>query len=160
MTAQYTYWISTALLSLLYLTSATLYVAKTAWVRQQLAELGYPGYLVPPLVVVKVLAVAAVLWRVSVPLSDLAYAGMFFHLLLASLAHVGARKAREAMPAAVGLVLLAASWTTQNAAREIPSPYGVVAAANVPAFLASKDAQFVTGYSLAPDGGFIIDSAR
>jgi NAD(P)-dependent dehydrogenase (short-subunit alcohol dehydrogenase family) len=27
-------------------------------------------------------------------------------------------------------------------------------------FLASKDAQFLTGYSLAPDGGMIIDSAR
>jgi 3-oxoacyl-[acyl-carrier protein] reductase len=27
-------------------------------------------------------------------------------------------------------------------------------------FLASKDAQFLTGYSLTPDGGTIIDSAR
>jgi 3-oxoacyl-[acyl-carrier protein] reductase len=27
-------------------------------------------------------------------------------------------------------------------------------------FLASKDAQFLTGYSLTPDGGMIIDSAR
>ena len=27
-------------------------------------------------------------------------------------------------------------------------------------FLASKDSQFITGSSLTPDGGFIIDSAR
>ncbi|UVM52822.1 short-chain dehydrogenase/reductase [Pseudomonas sp. B21-015] len=27
-------------------------------------------------------------------------------------------------------------------------------------FLASKDGQFLTGYSLTPDGGQIIDSAR
>jgi NAD(P)-dependent dehydrogenase (short-subunit alcohol dehydrogenase family) len=27
-------------------------------------------------------------------------------------------------------------------------------------FLASKDAQFITGYSLTPDGGMIIDAAR
>ncbi|MNE75347.1 3-ketoacyl-(acyl-carrier-protein) reductase [compost metagenome] len=27
-------------------------------------------------------------------------------------------------------------------------------------FLASRDAQFLTGYSLTPDGGQIIDSAR
>lgn len=27
-------------------------------------------------------------------------------------------------------------------------------------FLASKDAQFLTGYTLTPDGGFVIDSAR
>lgn len=32
--------------------------------------------------------------------------------------------------------------------------------APVAVFLASKDAQFLTGYSLAPDGGMIIDSAR
>ncbi|WP_411431273.1 hypothetical protein [Sinorhizobium meliloti] len=27
-------------------------------------------------------------------------------------------------------------------------------------FLASKDSRFITGYSLTPDGGAIIDSAR
>jgi 3-oxoacyl-[acyl-carrier protein] reductase len=32
--------------------------------------------------------------------------------------------------------------------------------APVALFLASKDAQFITGYSLTPDGGMIIDSAR
>lgn len=32
--------------------------------------------------------------------------------------------------------------------------------ASVVLFLASKDAQFLTGYSLTPDGGTIIDSAR
>jgi len=122
------YWISTALLSLLYLTSATLYLLRTDWVRQQLAGLGYPGYLVPLLIAVKLLSVTAVLWRVSVPLSDLAYAGMLFHLLLAGLAHTGVRKPKEALPAVIGLVLLIASFTTQNVARSVPSPYGVIAA--------------------------------
>jgi len=124
------YWISTALLSLLYLTSATLYLAKTDWVRQQLTGLGYPGYLVPLLIGVKVLAVIAVLARISIPLSDLAYAGMFFHLMLAGLAHAGVRKSREALPAVIGLALLAISFITQNAARGIPSPYGLLAAGN------------------------------
>ena len=95
----------------------------------QLVQLGYPGYLVPLLIAAKVLAVAAVLWRVSIPLSDLAYAGMFFHLLLAGLAHLGVRKSKDALPAAIGLVLLIVSFTTQNAGREVPSPYGLVAAA-------------------------------
>lgn len=27
-------------------------------------------------------------------------------------------------------------------------------------FLATRDAQFITGYSLTPDGGMIIDTAR
>lgn len=129
MTANFTYWISSALLLLLYLTSATLYLVKTDWVRKQLAELGYPGYLVPLLIAVKILAVIAVLWRVSVPLSDLAYAGMFFHLLLAGLAHIGVHKPKEALPAVIGLVLLVISFATQNSTRDIPSPYGLIAMA-------------------------------
>ena len=124
MPASYIYWISTALLSLLYLTSATLYMAKTNWARQAVVDLRYPGYLVPILAAVKILAVVAIVSRISVPLSDLAYAGVFYHLLLSAIAHIGVRKLKDAVPAAVGLVLLVASFTTQNAAREIPSSYG------------------------------------
>ncbi|WP_175774922.1 DoxX family protein [Burkholderia anthina] len=122
----YAYWSSTALLSLLYLASATLYVVKRSRVRDTLAGFGYPAYLVPLLSVAKILAVAAILTRVGVPLSDLAYAGIFYHLLLSALAHVGVRKPRGALPAAIGLACLVVSFTTQNAAREIPSPYDVV----------------------------------
>lgn len=128
MTANYIYWISTVLLSLLYLASAMTYVAKGDWVRRILAELGYPAYLVPVMVAAKVLGVAAILSRVSVALSDLAYAGMFYHLLLSALAHLGVRKPRGALPAAVGLALLAVSFVTQNVAREVPSPYAQAAA--------------------------------
>ncbi|KGB98477.1 DoxX family protein [Burkholderia cepacia] len=123
MTLSYVYWIGTALLCLLYLASATTYLAKRAWVLQALAELGYPSYLVPLLTAVKILAVAAILSRVSVPLSDLAYAGMFYHLMLSGLAHFGVRKPKGALPAIIGLVLLVASFATQNIARENPSPY-------------------------------------
>ncbi|WP_107316623.1 DoxX family protein [Achromobacter xylosoxidans] len=127
MAANYTYWISTTLLALLYLTSAALYIVKRDWVRQTLAELNYPApYLVPLMVVVKVLGPLAILSRVSVPLSDLAYAGIFFHLLLSGSAHLGVRKPKGALPAVIGLLLLVVSFTTQNAAREIPSPYGAV----------------------------------
>lgn len=119
----YVYWIGTTLLCLLYLTSALMYVTKGAWVRQTLAELGYPGYLVPFMTVVKVLAAVAILSRFSVALSDLAYAGVFFHLLLSGMAHLGVRKPKGTLPAAVGLALLAASFLTQNAARDVPSPY-------------------------------------
>ncbi|MDA9404675.1 DoxX family protein [Bradyrhizobium sp. CCBAU 45389] len=123
MAAIYTYWISTALLCLLYLTSAYMYLTRGDWVRQALAELGYPAYLVPGMIVVKVLGPAAILLRASVALSDLAYAGILFHLLLAGLAYLGVRRPGGAVPAIVGIVLLAASFVTQNAAREIPSPY-------------------------------------
>jgi hypothetical protein len=123
MAENYVYWISTALLCLLYLSSAVIYATRREWVRQALAGLGYPAYLVPIMVVVKILGAAAILSRVSVLLSDLAYAGMIYHLLLSGLAHLGVRKPGGALPAAVGLALLAASFVTQNAAREIPSPY-------------------------------------
>lgn len=129
MAAHYAYWISTALLALLYLSSATLYVVKKDWVQHTLAELNYSApYLVPLMVGVKVLGPLAILSRFSVPLSDLAYAGIFFHLLLSGSAHLGVRKPGGALPAVLGLMLLVVSFTTQNVARETASPYGVVVA--------------------------------
>ena len=57
---------------------------------------------------------------------------------------------------------------TWGAAADVPPPTNALARygspeediAPVVLFLASKDAQFLTGYSLTPDGGSIIDSAR
>lgn len=57
---------------------------------------------------------------------------------------------------------------TWGAAADVPPPANALARfgspeediAPVVLFLASKDAQFLTGYSLTPDGGAIIDSAR
>ena len=123
MADSYLYWMSTALLCLLYLSSAVMYATRREWVRQALAGLGYPAYLVPVMIAVKALGAAAILSRVSVPLSDLAYAGMFYHLLLSGLAHLGVRKPGGALPAVIGLALLTASFATQNAARETPSPH-------------------------------------
>lgn len=131
MAATYTYWISTALLALLYLSSAFIYATKKDWVRTVLAELNYPApYLLSFMIAVKILAPLAILWRFSIALSDLAYAGIFYHLLLSGMAHLGVRKPKGAVPAIVGLLLLAASFTTQNAAREIPSPYAPALAAH------------------------------
>jgi len=127
MIMNYAYWISTSLLSALYLASAITYVARTEWVRQALGELGYPGSLVPLLIAVKLLAVAAVVSRANVALSDLAYAGMFYHLLLSANAHISIRKPLSAAPAIIGLVLLATSFLTQNPARAISSPYAPAA---------------------------------
>lgn len=123
MSVQYIYWASTALLLLLYASSAFLYLAKGAWVREALAGLGYPAYLVQLMIVVKILGPIAILSRPDPLLSDLAYAGMLYHLLLSGLAHLCVRKPLAAAPALAGLILLAASFLTQNAAREIPSPY-------------------------------------
>jgi uncharacterized membrane protein YgdD (TMEM256/DUF423 family) len=130
MAVTYTYWISTALLSLLYLISAYTYATKKDWVRTVLIELNYPApYLLPFMIVMKILAAAAILSRVSVVLSDLAYAGIFYHLLLSGMAHLGVHKPKGAVPAVLGLALLVASFATQNTAREVPSPYAPASAA-------------------------------
>lgn len=124
MALSYFYWISTFLISLLYLSSAFLYVTKRTWVRQTLAELNYPApYLVPLMVVVKILGVAVIFLRPGPLLSDLAYAGIFYHLLLSGSAYLGVAKPKGAVPALIGIMLLAVSFTTQNSARAEQSPY-------------------------------------
>ena len=130
MAVAYIYWLSTVLLSLLYFASAFMYMAKGEFVRKAQAELGYSAsHLVPFMIVVKVLGPAAILWRFNVALSDLAYAGIFYHLILSGWAHLGVRNPKGAIPAAVGLILLAASFVTQNAVRQLPSPYPPAATA-------------------------------
>ena len=60
---------------------------------------------------------------------------------------------------------LAETWGPET---NVPPPTNALARFGTPEediapvvlFLASKDAQFLTGYSLTPDGGMIIDSAR
>jgi 3-oxoacyl-[acyl-carrier protein] reductase len=64
--------------------------------------------------------------------------------------------------------LLPVADTWGAAAANVPAPNSALARfgspeediAPVVLFLASRDAQFITGYSLTPDGGMIIDSAR
>ncbi|MCC8537043.1 DoxX family protein [Xanthomonas axonopodis pv. poinsettiicola] len=127
--AIYVYWISTALLCLLYLSSAALYLAKRDLVRKTLADLGYCSpLLLPFMIAIKLLGPLTILSRFHLLLSELAYAGMLYHLLLSGMAHLGVRKPKGAIPAALGLVLLVASFTTQNAARQPASPYDAIVA--------------------------------
>jgi len=124
MAAIYIYWISTALLSLLYFTSAIMYITKADFVRTAQAQLGYSAsHLVPFMIAIKLLAPVAIMWRFNVALSDLAYAGVLYHLILSGMAHLGVRKPQGAIPALIGLCLLAASFSTQNLARQLPSPH-------------------------------------
>ncbi len=124
------YWTATTLLCALYISSAVLYILKRDFVRQAQADLGYhAAHLVPFMIVVKLLGPLAILLRVSVALSDLAYAGILFHLILSGMAHLGVRKPKGAVPAAIGLFLLAASFLTQNDARTGISPYAPAPAA-------------------------------
>ena len=51
-----------------------------------------------------------------------------------------------------------ATWVPDSPIARMGSPADDIAP--VVLFLASKDAQFLTGYSMTPDGGYIIDTAR
>lgn len=126
------YWVSTGLLCLMYGMSAITYIMERTEVEQGFRQFGYSAYIVTVLIVLKIAAVLAVLSRVSVRLSDLAYAGMLFHLLLALSAHMSVSDGGFG-PAIAGLVLLATSFLTQNHARKVPS-------SNVPPVFAARQA--------------------
>lgn len=123
MNLKWIYWIFTGLLALIYLAGGAYYLSDIAGVQRIFLTLGYPPYIVPVLAVLKPLAAITILWRFSVVLSDLAYAGMFYHLLLAISAHLNVGDYGFG-PALVGLVALLVSFSTQNAARRRPSPHG------------------------------------
>lgn len=81
------YWIATVLICGIMLYSASMYFTKTEMVRGFYEYLGYPTYLVIPLATAKILGVIMIFWRKSKWLTEWAYAGFFFDLVLAFTAH-------------------------------------------------------------------------
>ncbi|WEJ59605.1 DoxX family protein [Devosia sp. FJ2-5-3] len=124
------YWISTVLLCMIYGSGAIMYILQRPLVEEGFGYFGYPAYLVSVLIVAKIAAPLTILTRFSVQLSDLAYAGMLFHLLLAISAHLSVVD-MGFVPALLALALLAVSFLTQNAGRKVASP-------NVPLFAFGK----------------------
>lgn len=84
------YWISTILVCLLFLYSAVMYFTETEMVKGLFESFDYPTYIVIPLAILKVLGVIIILWRKSSWLTEWAYAGFFFDLVLATTAHYNA----------------------------------------------------------------------
>ncbi len=103
------YWIVTALLCLMMLGSAGMYLVNHAEVIKIFEQLHYPSYIVYPLAIAKILGVIAILTRKSPTLTEWAYAGFFFDLLLAASAHYFANVPSPLL-ASIGLVLLLASY--------------------------------------------------
>ena len=81
------YWISTIALCGIMLFSAQMYVRNTEMVKGFFESFSYPTYLVIPLAIAKILGVAAILYNNIKWIKEWAYAGFFFDLVLASLAH-------------------------------------------------------------------------
>lgn len=84
---QIIYWFCTIALCLIFLYSAQLYLFNLEMMKGYFENLNYPSYIVLPLAIVKVLGVVMVLWRKNKWLTEWAYAGFFFDLVLAITAH-------------------------------------------------------------------------
>ena len=86
-TKQVLYWLSTAILCGIFLYSAWMYFTQTEMVKGFFKGFNYPEYIVIPLAILKIIGVAIVLWRSNQWLTEWAYAGFFFDLVLATAAH-------------------------------------------------------------------------
>ena len=82
------YWISTAIMCLIFLYSASMYLTKYEMVTGFFQALQFPTWLVYPLAITKILGVVAILTKQSKFLKELAYAGFFYDALLALTAHM------------------------------------------------------------------------
>lgn len=67
--------------------SANMYFSNLEMVKGYFEMLSYPTYIVIPLAILKILGVIMILWRKSKWLTEWAYAGMFFDVVLATAAH-------------------------------------------------------------------------
>lgn len=103
------YWVSTGLISALMLMSASMYLFNYEEVSIVFLSLGFPVFIIYPLAAAKLLGITAIITRKAKTLTEWAYAGFFFDLLLAFGAHWIAKDGGFA-PALVGLVLLLTSY--------------------------------------------------
>ncbi len=108
-TQKIVYWIATILLCLLMLYSAGMYLSNTEVMQSIYQQLGYPSYLVVPMAFAKLLAVLMILWRKSAWLTEWAYAGLFFDMVLAFFAHYMVEDAGTLYPL-LGLIFLLVSY--------------------------------------------------
>ena len=103
------YWITTGLLSALLIMSSGMYLFQNEMIQQAYQSLGYPSYLIYPLVVAKLSAVAVLLTQKKSLIKEWAYAGLFFEFILAFFAHVMVNDG-EHMGAVMAMLLLILSY--------------------------------------------------
>ena len=100
------YWLATGLLCLLMLFSASMYFMRYEMVAGFFEYLGYPTYIIYPLAVAKILGVIAILSDKNRTLTEWAYAGFFFDLVLATAAHIHAADGSYMSIAGLALLIL------------------------------------------------------
>ena len=86
-TAKIAYWIVTVIMCALFAFSASLYFRNTEGIQGYFVNHGYPAHIVIPLAIAKVLGIVAVISNRSKMLTEWAYAGFFFDVILATAAH-------------------------------------------------------------------------
>lgn len=104
-TNRYIYLGSTGLLTLLMTASAGMYFFKHDVAVAAFTALGYPTYLIYPLAIAKLLGLVAIWTKKSERLKEWAYAGFFFDMVLALVAHLQAGDG-EYGPTILGLGML------------------------------------------------------
>lgn len=100
------YWVCTIGLCGIMLYSAFMYFNDTDKVKGFFKFFQYPTYLVIPLAIAKILAVIAILWNGIDWIKEWAYAGIFFDLVLATLAHNAAGHSLGLSVIALGLLIV------------------------------------------------------
>ena len=103
------YWLCTAILCGMMLFSAQLYLLNTEMVIGFFEHFNYPTYIIIPLAILKILGVVMILWRANKWLTEWAYAGFFFDLVLATAAHTAAGDAWFGL-SFVGLLVIFPSY--------------------------------------------------
>jgi hypothetical protein len=107
-----THWVATALVCLLMAMSAGMYIFNHEEVRTTFdKELGFPTWLIYPMAVAKIAAVIMLLSKFNKALTEWAYAGLSFNILLAVGAHVSVGD-DQALPAIIAFFLILTSYFT------------------------------------------------
>ncbi len=107
------YWVTTGLMCALMLMSASMYFMNTEEIQKAFLGWGYPAYIVIPLAIAKILGIVAILTKKSTLLKEWAYAGFFFDMVLAAVAHLDAGDGQY-IGAIGGIVLLVVSRFYEN----------------------------------------------
>ena len=99
------YWIITGIMSAMLMSGAVAYFVVHDTVAEEFAALGYPEHLIYPLAIFKIAGIGVILSAKQFPLREWAYAGFFFNLCLAALAHINAQDGEFGAFVVMGLLL-------------------------------------------------------
>ena len=112
-TTKITYYISTALLTVIMLFSAGMYIFNHEVIAGFFTHLGYPTYIIYPLAILKILGLISLWFIKSKSLKEWAYAGFFFDFVLAFTAHVMVKDGGH-MTALIAFIVLIISYISSK----------------------------------------------